>query len=232
MGSSGSSSCCFTFLTPQSNQGQASSESAASKLPEASQAPSPESAPPPAPRPSEPPLPLQPRIAARQNDAKSLEIYNKTLKKSIAGLDEQGRPLLFYAVRGNRDDGGKAQPTLPMSVATMPSTGGPGQGFGDVVQYLVQNHGVDVNYQVEGTGVSPLMEAARFGSIQSVVTLLALRANPDLRDSQGHTALDIAKMKLPSYLEFQEIQCSENCLDGVSCRINEDRLQVARLLHK
>lgn len=28
------------------------------------------------------------------------------VRRSIRGLDEQGRSLLFYAVRGNRDDGG------------------------------------------------------------------------------------------------------------------------------
>ena len=30
----------------------------------------------------------------------------KTRRRSISGTDEQGRTLLFYAVRGNRDDSG------------------------------------------------------------------------------------------------------------------------------
>eukprot|EP00931_Biecheleriopsis_adriatica_P019808 TRINITY_DN13397_c0_g1_i1.p1 TRINITY_DN13397_c0_g1~~TRINITY_DN13397_c0_g1_i1.p1 ORF type:complete len:218 (+),score=54.27 TRINITY_DN13397_c0_g1_i1:38-691(+) len=172
-------------------------------------------------------LPFQARIAARQNDAETLHVLVTTLKRDISGLDEQGRTLLFYAVRGNRDDAGMAQVTGPAGVC-LPGTDG--QQWDDVTKYLVRRHNFDVNFQMKDTGMTALMEAARFGNPSAVASLLELQANPGLRTVDGLTALDIAKSELPKYLLFQEMQCSESRLESVKENIRRDRSMAARVL--
>ena len=54
------------------------------------------------------------------------------------------------------------------------------------------------------TGMTPLMEAARYGHVQGARLLLELRASVELRNAKGETALDIARTRLPEHLDFQE----------------------------
>ncbi|CAK9079945.1 unnamed protein product [Durusdinium trenchii] len=90
-------------------------------------------------QPVEPLLSLEARIAARQDDAESLELLTSVLRRSIRGLDEQGRSLLFYAVRGNRDDGGKAQAS---AAAVAKKLLGDAAQWDEVPRYLVKRRGV------------------------------------------------------------------------------------------
>ncbi|CAE7523276.1 unnamed protein product, partial [Symbiodinium sp. CCMP2456] len=153
--------------------------------------------------PSKPPLSLEARIAARQEDTETLEILTSVLRRSISGTDEQGRTLLFYAVRGNRDDSGAAQ-ISKTAVAKAALAALAGSSVVDAApHYLVQRRNFDVNFQVPSSGLTPLMEAARFGNAEAVEVLLSLRADPTLKDAAGLTALDIAKSRLPAYLEFK-----------------------------
>ena len=46
------------------------------------------------------------------------------------------------------------------------------------------------------TGLTPLMAAARRGKVSEIGLLLAARADPTIRNRQGHTALDLARVQL------------------------------------
>ena len=110
-------------------------------------------------------------------------------------------------------------------------------------------HNFDVNFRVKASGMTPLMEdgtlavvscgftakflvceATRFGHIFGVELLMELRADPHCVNKSGHSALDIAKAKVPEYLDFQEMQCSENRRQLVEECIERDRKRIAQLL--
>eukprot|EP00930_Biecheleria_cincta_P100303 TRINITY_DN91937_c0_g1_i1.p1 TRINITY_DN91937_c0_g1~~TRINITY_DN91937_c0_g1_i1.p1 ORF type:complete len:279 (+),score=47.02 TRINITY_DN91937_c0_g1_i1:50-886(+) len=197
---------------------------------------------------SAPPLPAQARIAARKGDANGLHIFTTSLKRSISGLDEEGRTLLFHAV-GCRDD----DPEEPQSLGHLSSlvararrlrsalrldsksarskrttmSGQLGE-TSDMVRYLVETHEADLNFQVKACGTTPLMEAVRFGNLRAVKTLLELGADISLRNTRGQTALDIANTKLPEYITFP--YSAQGRKDAVAGRINQDRLQAVKLL--
>ena len=174
-------------------------------------------------------LGLEARIAARQDDAESLDLLTTVLRRPISGFDEQGRTLLFYAVRGNRDDGGKAQAS---AAAVAKKLLGAAAQWDEVPRYLVQRHNFDVNFPVKASGMTPLMEATRFGNVFGVELLLELRADPHHANTRGHTALEIARSKVPEYLDFQEMQCSENRITSVKESIERDRQRIAKMLKK
>ncbi|CAK9063877.1 Uncharacterized protein SCF082_LOCUS33001, partial [Durusdinium trenchii] len=178
-------------------------------------------------QPVEPLLSLEARIAARQDDAESLELLTSVLRRSIRGLDEQGRSLLFYAVRGNRDDGGKAQAS---AAAVAKKLLGDAAQWDEVPRYLVKRHHFDVNFQAQKTGFTPLMEATRFGNLFGVELLLELRADVNLQSVRGETALDVARGKVLEHLDLKEMQCSENRLEMVKDRVESDKLRIADLL--
>eukprot|EP00933_Yihiella_yeosuensis_P065510 TRINITY_DN69373_c0_g1_i1.p1 TRINITY_DN69373_c0_g1~~TRINITY_DN69373_c0_g1_i1.p1 ORF type:complete len:227 (-),score=38.80 TRINITY_DN69373_c0_g1_i1:87-767(-) len=165
-------------------------------------------------------LSLQARICARQGDPESLDAMINLLKQSITGIDPQGRTLLFYAVRGMRDDGGVLQLELGSGWPRLCNS----------ASYLVQKQHFDLDFQVHDTGMTPLMEAVRYGNTAAVAVLLEMKADTSLRNASGHTALDIAKMKLPEYLDFNEMMCSETRSDGVKERIHSDRSSAAKLI--
>ncbi|CAJ1364777.1 unnamed protein product [Effrenium voratum] len=168
---------------------------------------------------------LQARIAARQDDAESLNILTGVLRRSIRGLDEQGRTLLYYAVRGNRDDAGQSQPSASVARKLQ----GADAQWDDVPRYLVNRQQFDVNVQA-GSGMTPLMEAARFGSLDSVRLLLELRADPGLRNARGDTALEVARSRVPEYLDFKEMQCSETRWAIAKEHVDKDRSRIAEIL--
>ena len=76
------------------------------------------------------------------------------------------------------------------------------------------------------------MEATRFGNVFGVELLLELRADPRQANTRGHTALEIARSKVPEYLDFQEMQCSENRITSVKESIERDRQRIAKMLKK
>merc|ERR1712100_518729 len=78
-----------------------------------------------------------------------------------------------------------------------------GTGGGDFLLELVQQFGADVNLSAKD-GMTPLMEATRYGNFYSVRQLLDIRADPKAANGAGHTALDIARMQLPEYLSERE----------------------------
>jgi hypothetical protein len=69
------------------------------------------------------------------------------------------------------------------------------KGQKDSVRVLLQ-HGADVNAKTEG-GVTALIEAAGYGYAGIVAMLLDAGAKPDVRDKDGHTALNAATGGVP-----------------------------------
>lgn len=197
---------------------------------------------------SAPPLPRQMRIAARKGDAKGLHLFTTSLKRSISGLDEAGRTLLFYAASGCRDeDHIEPQSLGPLALLTararrLRSALGldsksarakrtTTRQLGDtseVLKYLVETHEADMNFQMKPCGTTPLMEAVRFGNVKAVKTLLELSADLGIRNTLGQTALDLANTKLPEYITFP--YSTQGRYDVVACQINRDRLQALQLL--
>merc|ERR1712048_99632 len=96
----------------------------------------------------------------------------------------------------------------------------------------VEKHGFDVNYQTHESGMTPLMELARYGNVGALPDLLALGADTSLQNVNGHTAKDIAQMVLPEYLTLHECQCSSNRWDIIKAKIDADRCKVAQELEK
>lgn len=182
------------------------------------------------PEPGGPRLSLQARIAARNDDAEALDLLVSVLGQSLGGLDEQGRTALFYAVRGTRDDGGNLEPAGRTMANPKTPTFAPGCRRGGAARHLVEKHGLDPNFQIHDTGLSPLMEAARYGSSGAARALLEARADAGLRDVHGNTALAIAQTIPPAYFDFQEAQCSSNRWEDFMRHIAEDRGQVAKML--
>lgn len=63
----------------------------------------------------------------------------------------------------------------------------------DCIRLLLSN-GAEVNIQSK-TGITPLMHAAWFGCLLSVVELLKAGASLKIKDAKGRTALDLARLK-------------------------------------
>jgi len=182
----------------------------------------------------QPPLPSAAKIAARQDDAESINVVEGMLQKSIIGLDEKGRSLLFYAVRGVRNDSGELEPpggsldaAHPISRARLLTRLEPG----GAARFLVTKKGINPNLRAVACGnMTPLMEAARYGHVAAVKVLLSVKADPSLRDDEGLTALQIAQTQLPAYLTLEEANCSANQWELVKANIQHDRDRVVECL--
>ncbi len=71
---------------------------------------------------------------------------------------------------------------------------GSGGRFADlVVEYLIKS-GADVN-KASSKGMTPLMQAARFGTPYIVDKLLENGANPMTQDARGKTAIDYSRAR-------------------------------------
>ncbi|MDB5202979.1 MAG: Ankyrin repeat-containing protein [Ferruginibacter sp.] len=66
-------------------------------------------------------------------------------------------------------------------------------GYLKEIKSIVEGGG-DVNWQMEGTGLTPLMAASSGGHTEVVRFLLAQGAKPELQDAYGRTAYDRAKL--------------------------------------
>jgi ankyrin repeat protein len=176
-------------------------------------------------------LSVQARIAARNGDQESLELVAKHLKYSLSDLDEKGQTLLFYAVRGTRDDSGNLEPP---GGTMAPKTQHFDQNCstGDAARFLCEKHHLNLNHQVHDTGMTALMEAVRYGNIGTTFALLHLGADTSLHNAAGHTALDIAKTKVPAYLTSSECCVSQDRFEGYGNTVNNDRMQIAQLLQE
>mmetsp|Transcript_93754 Transcript_93754/g.146366 ORF Transcript_93754/g.146366 Transcript_93754/m.146366 type:complete len:249 (+) Transcript_93754:52-798(+) len=177
-------------------------------------------------------LAVEARIAARKSCHESLDIVSERLGKSLTDLDENGRTLLFYAVRGTRNDAGRLDPAGGTMASPKMQQFDPNCVAGGAAKHLVEKYGLDINYQVHDSGISALMEAVRYGNAPTTIALLQLGADPELRNAEGHTALDIARTKAPQYLNMNECQCSENHMDALAARVNQDRSEIAALLEE
>ncbi len=65
------------------------------------------------------------------------------------------------------------------------------QGFDEIVASLIQ-HGSAVNILDKENGMTPLIQAAKSGSLRIVELLLKNGADPTLKDMSGRTAADTA----------------------------------------
>jgi len=185
----------------------------------------------PRPPPSDSPtLSVQARIAARKGDPETLDLLPKVLGQTLHGFDQEGRTLLFYAVRGTRDDDGRLEPAGGSMAGPRSKEFAPGLKQGDAAAHLVQAHGFDVNFQVHDTGMTPLMEAVRYANADAVKTLMELGADPSLPNVKGQTACDIAHTKLPEYLNINEVMCSQNRWDAIRVNIDAERETISHLL--
>lgn len=86
--------------------------------------------------------------------------------------------------------------------------------------------------QTYESGMTPLMEAARHGNIQTSVALLKLGADWKLQNKHGHTALDIASSPLPDYFSLRESCFSQNKWNKLQGSITQDRQVTAHLLQE
>ena len=60
---------------------------------------------------------------------------------------------------------------------------------------LILGYGVRVNVREEESGMTPLMKCARYGLPACAEILLRHGADPDIRNNEGQTALDIASKR-------------------------------------
>jgi hypothetical protein len=80
------------------------------------------------------------------------------------------------------------------------------------VAWMIEMMGLDVN-SLNDNHVTPLMRAVFAGKVETTRTLLALGANPKLRDNAGEDALDYARKGLADYKNREAKK--ENCGLGV-----------------
>mmetsp|Transcript_127334 Transcript_127334/g.220720 ORF Transcript_127334/g.220720 Transcript_127334/m.220720 type:complete len:366 (-) Transcript_127334:169-1266(-) len=177
-------------------------------------------------------LALQVRIQSRQSDEESLQISNDACNLSPKDLDEQGRNALFYAVRGVRDDDGNWDRPGGSLSGVIHKTYSDNCTAHGAAEYLVRKMGLEVDFQTYDGGMTPLMEAARHGNIQTCLALLKLGADWKLQNKWGHTALDVAKAPLPEYFSLRESCFSQNKWNKLQGRITQDRQVTAHLLEE
>ncbi|XP_067634580.1 3'-5' RNA helicase YTHDC2 [Eurosta solidaginis] len=83
----------------------------------------------------------------------------------------------------------------------------------DQIQYFIESEGMPVDAAHSKTGITPLMAACKCNSIKYVELFMFHRANVHLRDMQGFTALDYAKMHSDEIctriLQSSDIICNE-----------------------
>ena len=129
--------------------------------------------------------------------------------------DKKINSTLYSAIiRGNLDiikllieNGADIEQELDFSGGTeAPVLTAAGCSSKNILEYFLKK-GAKVNYQ-NNKGNSPLMRAAYAGRIDNLKILLSYKADKQLKDSNGHTAMDLAKEKkqkeIVDYLEKQK----------------------------
>ncbi|OPX44033.1 ankyrin repeat protein [Ruminiclostridium hungatei] len=129
--------------------------------------------------------------------------------------DKKINSTLYNAIiRGNLDiikllieNGADIEQELDFSEGTeAPVLTAAGCSSKNILEYFLKK-GAKVNYQ-NNKGNSPLMRAAYAGRIDNLKLLLSYKADKQLKDNNGHTAMDLAKEKkqkeIVDYLEKQK----------------------------
>lgn len=129
--------------------------------------------------------------------------------------DKKINSTLYSAIiRGNFDiikllieNGADIEQELDFSGGTeAPVLTAAGCSSKNILEYFLKK-GAKVNYQ-NNKGNSPLMRAAYAGRIDNLKILLSYKADKQLKDNNGHTAMDLAKEKkqkeIVDYLEKQK----------------------------
>lgn len=172
---------------------------------------------------------IEAMIAARKSDRGLLEFLSEQRGQALTGTDDTGRTLLFFAARGTREKDGKLeQPggSIAMISGRDENTFDQTQTTTGAAEFLIDRHGLDINHVCDG-GLTPLMEAARFANLDMVAMLLARGADPEARDAEGRTALEIAQTAMPQYLSQAEMHVSDDKWEVVELQVAHDRVAVA-----
>jgi ankyrin repeat protein len=144
--------------------------------------------------------------------------------------DKYQQPLLTYAARGSGATlkallQGGADPNVKTKEGEVPLVYAAGCGYLDVVQILLRS-GVDVN-AAEPDGKTALMAAVRSGETPVIVReLLRAGARTDLKNGEGSTAMQFARLRL--------LEAGQNVSDRyrreVALRQRKRRLEMIRML--
>lgn len=99
----------------------------------------------------------------------------------------------------------------------------------ELSKFLLDKADADVNYQCDSVfdshfGSTPLIEAARFGSMDTVECLLSYGANVSLKDKDGSTALD--------YVQKDYDECASDIDDEHSNEDEAYKYELLELLQK
>ncbi len=139
----------------------------------------------------------------------------KRLIRQGADLDaetEEEASMLFYAfrqkcstelIRMMIDAGADLSITSPLGISVLDEA----IALGDLelVRYLVEEKGFDVNTTRRKSGVTPLMIASSYGLEEIVAFLLERGADPEVLDAFGMSALDyterLGKKRMHAFLK-------------------------------
>lgn len=154
--------------------------------------------------------------------------------QTVHQLDKDGRTAIFYACRGVRNPTGQMQ-KFP-NTGTTPSDDLTGNfkfmswQDVDMITFIVEDCEGNVNHR-DNYGVTPLMEAVRFGCVHTCEILLDANADIHARDAQGNTALDIARLPAPEYCWTNEDEWLTRSAEGMTQnQVDEGKQKIRRYI--